>query len=249
MGQLKVCWLAPEKQLIGKRLRRFAKNPQVNTQPQEADQIHGLLGGNAPTVSQDAVSTTDVVEQHGGFLLHLGEARVLFVLNDLEQNLVDAFDDVVLWLTQGHLVGDLKDIAQRLGALAIEPAHRQSQLVDGLDDLVDLLGQDQARKVQHGAHADAGAQIGGAGCQEPVTLGEGELDLLLQGRIDSINGHPGLAQLKPGPQCLHPQMVLFVDHHTNILLSVQHDAAAGVLGRVFAADEVTLHQDLLVQGG
>ena len=83
-----------------------------------------------------------MVEQHSGLLLHLGEACVLFVLNDLEQNLVDAFDDIVFRLPQGHLIGDLKDIAQRLGALAIETAHRQPQLIDGLDNLVDLLGQD-----------------------------------------------------------------------------------------------------------
>ena len=142
MRQLKVSRLAAEEQFVSERLRCFAEDPQINAEPQEADQIHGFLGGNAPTVCQHAVGTANVVEQHRGLLLHLGEARVLFVLNDLEQNLVDPFDDVVFRLPQGHLIGNLKDIAQRLSTLAIEAAHRQPQLVNSLDDLVDLLGQD-----------------------------------------------------------------------------------------------------------
>ena len=103
--------------------------------------------------------------------------------------------------------------------------------------------------MQHRTHADAGAQIGGARCQEPVTLGESELDLLLQGRIDGINGRPGLPQLEPRPKCLNPQMVLFVDHHTDVLFTVEHNAAAGILGRVFTTNKVPFHQDLFVQGG
>ena len=70
-----------------------------------------------------------------------------------------------LGLAEGHLVGHLEDIAQRLGAFAIKPAHGQAELVDRLDDRVDLFGQDQPGQVQHGADADAGAEIGRAGGQ------------------------------------------------------------------------------------
>ena len=88
-----------------------------------------------------------------------------------------------LGLTQRHLVGNLKDISQRFGAFAIEAAHRQAQLVDGLDDLVDLLGQNQAGQVQHGADADARAEIGRTG-REIAELGvlKAYSSLLLPGR-------------------------------------------------------------------
>ena len=81
------------------------------------------------------------------------------------KHLVQPLDDVRFRLAQGHLVGDLENIAQRLGAFAVKAAHGQAQLVDGLDDLVDLLGQHQPRQMQHGADADAGAEIGRAGGQ------------------------------------------------------------------------------------
>ena len=55
--------------------------------------------------------------------------------------------------------------------------------------------------------------------------------------------------MEPGPQCLNPQMVLFVDHHADVFFTVQHNAAAGILGRVFTADKMPFHQNLFVQGG
>ena len=50
-----------------------------------------------------------------------------------------------LGFAEGHLVGHLENIAQRLGAFAVKPAHGQAELVHRLDDRVDLLGQHQAR--------------------------------------------------------------------------------------------------------
>ena len=64
-----------------------------------------------------------------------------------------------LAFAQRHLVGNLENIAQRLGALAVKPAHGQAELVHRLDDRIDLLRQHQSRQVQHRAHADARAEI------------------------------------------------------------------------------------------
>ena len=58
---------------------------------------------------------------------------------------------------------------------------------------------------------------------------------------------PGLLQLQAGPQRLHAQMILFVDHHAERFLRFKTRPLPGVLGGVFAADQMALHQDLLVQ--
>src|ERR1017187_3394526 len=44
-------------------------------------------------------------------------------------------------------------------------------------------------------------------------------------------------------------MIFLVDHEAKSLLPIQHQPAAGALGGMFAADEMALHQHLLVQGG
>ena len=66
-----------------------------------------------------------------GLLLQQHAAGIFLVLDDLKQDLVQPFHDVRLDFAQGHLVGDLEDIAQRLGAFAVKAAHGQAQLVDG----------------------------------------------------------------------------------------------------------------------
>ena len=96
------------------------------------------------------------------------------------EDLFEALDDVGFDFAQGHLVGNLEHVAQRLGALAVEAAHGQAQFVDGLNDRVDLLGQHQPGQMQHGADADARAQVGGAGGQVTQFGAKGVIELLLQ---------------------------------------------------------------------
>ena len=104
---------------------------------------------------------------------------------------------VALGFAERHLVGDLEHIAQRLGAFAVKPAHGQAELVDGLDDRIDLLGQDQAGQMQHRADADAGAEVGRAGGQIAEVVVEGVIELLLQLGIQLVNRAPRLPQLQP----------------------------------------------------
>ena len=151
---------------------------------------------------------------------------------------------------QRHLVGHLENIAQRLGAFAVKPAHGQAQLVDRLDDRIDLLRQHQARQMQHRADANAGAEIRRAGGQITQLVVESVIQLLLQAAESTWSMAPqAWRSCKPGPQRLHPQVILFVDHHAEGFLAVQHQAAADAFGGVFAADEMALDQNLLVQRG
>ena len=62
-----------------------------------------------------------------------------------------------------------------------------------------------------------------------------------------VDRRPDLAELQARPQRLHPHMVLLVDHHAHRFVPVQNQSAAGTLRRVFAADEMSLHQDLFVE--
>ena len=66
----------------------------------------------------------------------------------MSEHFVKALDYIRLNFAQSHLVGDLEDVAQSLGALAIEPTDSQAQFVHGLDDLINLLGQDEAEVLK-----------------------------------------------------------------------------------------------------
>ena len=109
--------------------------------------------------------------------------------------------------------------------------------------------QHQAGQMQHRADADARAEIRRAGGQVAEFGAESVIQFLLQRGIHLVNGAPGLPQLQAGTQRLHPQMILLVDHHAERFLAVQDQAAAGAFRGVFAADEMALDQNLLVQRG
>jgi len=61
-------------------------------------------------------------------LLYLA-AGVLFVLDDLAEDLFQALDNGAFRFTKSHLVGHLKDIPQGFGSFSVEAAHSQAELV------------------------------------------------------------------------------------------------------------------------
>ena len=60
--------------------------------------------------------------------------------DDLRNDLADLVQDGRLALAERHLVGDLVEVARRPAALAVQAAHRQVDLLQGPEDLFDLLG-------------------------------------------------------------------------------------------------------------
>ena len=105
------------------------------------------------------------------------------MLNDLGEHFFEAFHNDGLGFTEGHLIGNLKDVTEGFSAFAIQAAHSQAELVDGLDDRVDLLGKHESGQVQHGTHADAGAEIGRARGEVAKFVIEGVVQLALEYRI------------------------------------------------------------------
>ncbi len=103
--------------------------------------------------------------------------------------------------------------------------------------------------MQHGTDPDASPNICGAGSQVAQFRVESVIQLLFEGRICLVDGSPCLAQLQTRPQGLHAEVVLLVDHEAKGFVPIQHETAAGALGGVLAADEMTFHQDLFIERG
>ena len=116
-----------------------------------------------------------------------------------------------------------------------------------MDDRVNLLGQNQPGQVEHGTDPNTRAEVGRAGRQIPELRAESIVQLLFECRIGGINRRPGQAQLEPGAQGLHAQVVFLIDQEAERFISVQHQPAPGALRRMLAANEVAFYQDLLVQ--
>jgi hypothetical protein len=93
----------------------------------------------------------------------------------------------------------------------------------------------------------SGAEVGRTGGEVTQVGRVGVIQFLFELAVDLIDGAPGLLQLQAGPQRLHPQMIFLIDHHTERFLAIQHQAAAGTLGSVFAADQMAFHQNIFVQ--
>jgi len=206
-----------------------------------ADQVVGLMD----TLELPAAH---LVGNHPALVLKHFLARVFLVFDDLLDHLREPVDDVGLRFAEGHLVGNLEEVAERLGAFAVEAADGEADLVHGFDDLGDLVVEHEGGQVHHGGGAHAGADVGGAG-GEVADLGrEGEIEFFLQLGVEFIDGLEERLELQAGAERLDPQMVLLVDHDAERTVLADDEAAAGVLGRMFAADEVLLDEDLLFGG-
>ena len=182
-----------------------------------------------------------------GFFSSKRLPRVFLVLDDLRQNFFQPLDDGRFVFAERHLVRDLKDISERFRAFTVKPAHREAELVDGLDDGIDLLAENKSGQMQHRADADACAEIRRARGQVAEVAVEGVIQFFFQFRIKIINRAPRLLQLQSRTQRLHPQMVFLVDHHGKSFFAVQNQAAAGAFRGVLAADEMALDKDLFVE--
>ena len=74
------------------------------------------------------------------------------------------------------MVRDLEEVAEGLGSFSVETADGETELVDRLNHLVDLLAEDETRKMKHGGGAHPGADVGGAGGEVAEGGGEGVLE-------------------------------------------------------------------------
>src|SRR6202042_3896885 len=97
----------------------------------------------------------------------------------------------------------------------------KAKFVDGLDNGIDLFVENKARKMQHGADADAGADISRTGGQVADIGVESVLEFFLKRAVKVVNGQPGLLELQAGAQSLHPKMVFLVDHDAEGLFAVE----------------------------
>ena len=109
------------------------------------------------------------------------------VLHDLLDDLADLVEDLRLALAERHLVGDLVEVAERPAALAVEAADGQVDLLQGAEDLLDLLGQPEGRQVQHDAGPHAGADVGRAGGQVAELRAEGVGELRFEQVVDAVD--------------------------------------------------------------
>src|SRR4051812_19429448 len=139
------------------------KHAKVNAHPHEGKEVHGLLGRDAMRVGKDPVGAADMVVNGFRLLLEKSAAGVFLVLDDLGEHFIQSLDNVSLSFAKSHLVGDLEDVPKGFGTFTVKSTDGQTELIDGLNDLIDLLSQNQPRKVQHRTHPDTGTEIRGAG--------------------------------------------------------------------------------------
>gem|GEM_PF-3784864 len=163
LPQLEVGRLGGHEKFVHRQLGGFREKPEIGPEFHHGEEVKGFFRGDGPCVAEDPVGAADLIEKHVGppFEKHL--AGVLLVLDDLLDDFEQAVDDFLLRFAEGGLIGDLEKVAEGFGALAVKSAHRQTDFADRIDDLVNLFGEHEGGKVDHGRGAQAGADIGRAG--------------------------------------------------------------------------------------
>ena len=166
---------------------------------------------------------------------------------DLGHDVGEDLDQLGLGLAQGLLVGDLVEVARGLAPLAVQAADGQVDLLEGAEDLVDLLGLDQSRQVEHHADADPGADVRRAGRQIAELRAEGIGELLLEPVVEMVDGIPDLGEPEAREHELDAEVVLLVDHDRDVLQRADRHAAGAVAVGQLAGDDLALDQELAVE--
>ena len=212
------------------------------------EHVHGFGAGEQPGVPEDAERTGQPIHELVAFVQDELAAGVPLLLDEVLDPIPEVLEDVVLPEPQRLLVGDLVDVAGGLGALPQPPADREAVLVEGARDLVHLRREAEAREMDHGGGAQAGADVRGTGGQVAEPLGEGQRQRGRQGVVELLRQVPGTAQVPARPEHLHAQVVLLVDHDGASLVPAD-DGRAGLARGQLLRDEVTLDEHRAVEIG
>ena len=217
---------------------------EICAEAEHGKQVQCLFGGQDVRVTQDSVGAAHLILQHGVMVFFELGTGILLRAHDAFDDFFDLRDDLRLRLAQRVLVGDLEEITQSLGALTVEAAHSQADLADGLDNGIDLLGQNERRQMQHHRGTHAGAEIRRAGGQVTEFRIKGERQTAFQLAVHAVHEFIGTVEVQTGADALNAEVILLIDHDGNALLTIHDDRAARRARRMLAADEMALHEHL-----
>lgn len=247
-GLLKMGGLGGDEEGVELGLQVGGKEGKIGGETQKTQEVEGLLRRDGVGVKDNAVGAADLIGEHAGFFLNQLLAGVVFQVGELANDFDEAIQNLPFRFAEGGLIGDLEQVAEGLGSLAVEPADGEAELVDRFDDLIDLLAQNEAGKMEHGGGTHSGADVGRAGGEVAEGWGEREFEFVLQGGVEFVGGLPSLEEMEARAEGLKADVVLLVDHDGEGFVPVHHQAAPGVFGGMFAADQVFFHEKLLVEG-
>lgn len=92
-------------------------------------------------------------------------ADTAFPVDDFEDNIVNFGDQFGFGFSESHLVGNLVEVTECLAAFTVEPADGEVDFLSGLVDFLNFAGDAESGEVEHDTESNAGADVGGAGCE------------------------------------------------------------------------------------
>jgi hypothetical protein len=101
--------------------------------------------------------------------------------------------------------------------------------------------------MQHRRSAHSRSHIGRASGQISELRVVGKIEFAFERAVHFVHQFECLPQLQTAPDGLHPQMVLFINHHAEGLLAIHDNSAAYTFGRMFATNEMAFYQHLLFE--
>ena len=122
--------------------------------------VQGFLGVDQVRVAQDPIGPANLVGDHVGVVFEQFFARILLVGRHLRDHAFKAADDGFLGLTKCRLIGNLIKVAERFGAFAIDSAHSETDFIDRLQHLTDLIAEHERGQMQHRRCTQSRAEVG-----------------------------------------------------------------------------------------
>ncbi|GBD37513.1 hypothetical protein HRbin36_02648 [bacterium HR36] len=147
------------------------------------------------------------------------------------------------------MIGNLVKLTAGPGTFTVQTTQHQVHLLQGAEDLLQLLGQRQGWQVEQHTGAHACTHVGRAGREITKFFTEGVANVFGQGVIEGVDVVPGFFQLEATANHLNAEMVFLIDHDGTGFVVANGHAALPVGVGVLATDELAFHQELAIQFG
>ena len=236
-----------DKHSIGQSTIFLRQHSKVTRQTNQGQIIHRVGTLNEIAGLQIADCPTHFVYQATTIVLQKFFTGKIFLTDDIMQGAVQAIDNGSFRFTQGLLIGNLENTPIRIRSLPKQTTDGNSELINGIDHLVHILGHDQTRKMHHRRCPHARTQICRTRGKKPqfavIGVTNGRFDTEIQG----ISDLPNASEVQTGSQDLNAQMILLVDHDATIPVLGENDPRPFLNLGEFRTDQMLFDEDLTIK--
>src|SRR5688500_11008431 len=162
-----MCRLAKNQELVEGIYTETCYQVQTDRQSNAAEEVHRFLERETPRVPQGPVRPPELVFDNIASIPQEHTPGFFLALDHMPDDADEMVEQLFLRSSERGLVRHLEEVADDFASLAVQPAVRESHLLQTREDLADLLGEHEAGEMDEHRRSQPRARVGGTRGEVP----------------------------------------------------------------------------------